>query len=85
MQQTAQPENDRYSSMIAAAKDMAQAIVATCQAYERAASPATLNVLLQQVELLADLAEDLDVARTTRALDRPGGGWDCSLTMNGRG
>ncbi len=51
------------------AKEMALAIVATCQSYEQTGSPSTLNRFLGQVERLADVAEGIEVERTVRALD----------------
>ena len=77
MPQTAATTQDRYSERMSAAKEMAQAIVATCLSYEQAASPVTVNRLLQQVELLADLAESLEVERTIRALDASGAAATC--------
>jgi hypothetical protein len=61
--------SDPYAEPMAKAKATAQAIVAACAQYEMAPSPATLNQFLSGVEKLADIAEDIEVARTVAALD----------------
>lgn len=54
---------------IIAARDIAQKIVAVCDNYQRAPGQATLNHFLSNVERLADIAEDIEVTQTIKALD----------------
>ena len=50
-------------------RDIARKIVAVCDSYERTPGQVTLNHFLSNVERLADLAEDIEVAQTIKALD----------------
>lgn len=60
---------DLHAERMAAAREIAEKIVAVCAAYERAPSQTTINLFLQSVERLANLAEDIEVQQTLRALD----------------
>jgi hypothetical protein len=52
-----------------AARETAQRIIALCDSYERTPNQVTLNHFLASVEKLADLAEDIEVSQTLKALD----------------
>jgi hypothetical protein len=54
---------------ITKARDIAQQIIIVCDHYQRVPSQVTLNHFLSNVERLADLAEDIEVAQTLKALD----------------
>ena len=60
---------DPHLERIAKAREIAQQIVAVCDSYERTPSQVTLNHFLSNVERLADLAEDIEVSQTLKALD----------------
>lgn len=77
MPDAAESTPDRLRERLLAAREMALAIAATCESYERAATPATVNRFIAQVELLADVAEAIEVERTVRALDAAAGGRRC--------
>ena len=60
---------DPYLDRVTAAKEIAQQIVVLCESYEAAPSQIAINHLLASAERLADLAEDIDVQQTLKALD----------------
>jgi hypothetical protein len=60
---------DTNTDRIVAARDTAQKIITLCDSYQRAPSQVILNHLLANVEKLADLAEDIEVIQTLKALD----------------
>ena len=60
---------DVNTERMMAACDTAQKIITLCDSYQRAPSQATLNHFLANVERLADLAEDIEVSQTLKALD----------------
>ncbi len=58
-----------YQERMAAAKEIAQKIVVLCESYSKTPNPTTINQFLMSVERLADLAEDIEVQQTQKALD----------------
>jgi hypothetical protein len=58
-----------YSERMAAAKEIALKIIDLCDSYERSPSQTAINRFLVSVERLADLAEDVEVEQTLKALD----------------
>lgn len=61
--------SDQYAKRIASARVIAESVVAACLQYEEKPSQAALNQFLSGVERLADVAEDIEVARTVASLD----------------
>jgi hypothetical protein len=57
------------SERMMAARAAAQKIITLCDSYQRAPNQVTLNHFLASVEKLADLAEDIEVHQTLKALD----------------
>lgn len=60
---------DSNTERMMAARDTAEKIIALCDSYQRAPNQVTLNHFLASVERLADLAEDIEVSQTLKALD----------------
>jgi hypothetical protein len=60
---------DPYLERLLAAKEIAASIITLCESYEKGPTQTAINRFLVSVERLADLAEDIEVMQTLRALD----------------
>jgi hypothetical protein len=60
---------DPYLDRIMVMREIAQKIIDMCDRYKSAPGSATMNRLLAGVERMADLAEEIEVERTVKALD----------------
>jgi hypothetical protein len=58
-----------YRESMKAAREIAQTIIGLCDTYEQKPNQTTMNLFLASVERLANLAEDVEVHQTLKALD----------------
>ena len=58
-----------YGERMATAKEIAETVIILCDTFSKTPNQTTMNLFLASVERLANLAEDIEVQQTLKALD----------------